>query len=85
MKEALEREGLKYFWLGNLLGGFREGGYKSYMGTDEYREGIRRLVEIARNHRAAVMCAEKYWFRCHRRFISLTLTEMGWDVIHITD
>ncbi len=31
------------------------------------------------------MCAEKLFFRCHRRFISKTLREKGVEVFHIIE
>ena len=35
--------------------GFR--GYADYMGTDGFRQGVARLMEIAGRHRPAIMCA----------------------------
>jgi uncharacterized protein (DUF488 family) len=40
------------------------------MATAEFAEGIDELLEVARAHRAAVMCAETLWWRCHRRLIA---------------
>jgi uncharacterized protein (DUF488 family) len=33
----------------------------------------------------ALMCKEKLWLKCHRRFISDSLTQLGHRVIHIID
>ncbi len=87
LEETLENEGISYVWLGELLGGYRSGGYEEYMKTEGYREGIRKLVEIIErsNKHVAIMCSERLWFRCHRRFIANTLVELGYDVIHIID
>ncbi len=90
-KENLERilkdKGITYIWLGELLGGYRSGGYEKYMETKEYREGIRRLVEIIEETKdfVAIMCSERLWFKCHRRFIADTLVKLGYNVIHIID
>jgi len=43
LRELLEAEGILYFWLGDLLGGFRKGGYRAYMETENYRKGLERL------------------------------------------
>ena len=61
--------------------GFR--GYADYMETDWFRQGIDRLVELARGSRTAIMCAEALWWRCHRSLISDYLTARGIEVIHI--
>jgi uncharacterized protein (DUF488 family) len=61
--------------------GFR--GYAEYMETPPFQTGLERLEEVARERRAAVMCAEGNWRRCHRRLIADALTARGWLVIHI--
>jgi uncharacterized protein (DUF488 family) len=88
-RDYLERQfpkhGVKYHWLGDQLGGYRSGGYEAYMQSESFREGFARLLEIAREARTAVMCAEKLWFRCHRRYLADYLTEQGHRIIHILD
>jgi len=42
LKEHLEREGISYTWLGDLLGGFRSGGYKAYTETEDYKKRPRK-------------------------------------------
>ena len=58
-------------------------GYADYMETNEFREGIDRLLEIATKHRTAIMCSEAVWWRCHRSLISDYLKVMGIEVNHI--
>jgi uncharacterized protein (DUF488 family) len=58
-------------------------GYADYMETEAFRNGIRRLLEIARVSRTAVMCSEAVWWRCHRSMISDHLKAKGVDVNHI--
>lgn len=60
-------------------------GYADYMETEEFREGIQRLLEFAGAHRTAVMCAEAVWWRCHRSLISDYLKVKGIKVDHIVD
>ncbi|GLI54106.1 DUF488 domain-containing protein [Thermodesulfovibrio yellowstonii] len=83
--EALEKEGIGYFYLGDKLGGFRKGGYENYTKTEEFKRGIEALEELAENSLSVFFCAEKLFFRCHRRFISEVLTQRGWKVIHIVE
>ena len=85
LEEILPREGIEYRWLGEELGGYRPGGYRAYIGTDGFERGIKLLEDLARRHRTAVMCAEKLWFRCHRRFIADRLSKQGWEVWHIIE
>ena len=85
LSRVLGEHGIEYVWLGGLLGGYRSGGYEEYMRSREYEEGIRRLEEISRGRRVAIMCSEKLWFKCHRRFISDTLVARGYTVVHIIE
>lgn len=77
--------GINYFYLGNELGGYRSGGYESYVTTQAFLEGLQRLMEIASADTTAVMCSERFPWRCHRRFIGSRLRERGWQVIHIIE
>jgi uncharacterized protein (DUF488 family) len=80
---ALPKLGIEYVHL-KTLGGLRHAkkdsvntgwrnasfrGYADYMGTDEFRQGIERLLELARTKRTAIMCAEAVPWRCHRSLI----------------
>ncbi|MFQ6137401.1 MAG: DUF488 family protein, partial [Candidatus Hydrothermarchaeales archaeon] len=82
LKAKLPSTGMSYLWLGDLLGGYRKGGYESYTKTEEFERGINTLLDVATKGRTAIMCAEAVWFRCHRRFISDKLVEMGHEVTH---
>ena|SRR5436190_793216 len=58
-------------------------GYADYMETEEFRAGVKTLVQLARNQRVAIMCSEAVWWRCHRSMISDYLKVKGIEVIHI--
>lgn len=60
-------------------------GYADYMETDGFREGIARLLELARTQRTVVMCAEAVWWRCHRSLISDYLKVKEIKVDHIIE
>jgi len=81
----LQKWAIKYFYLGDVLGGFREKGYEKYTCTPEFTKGIEKLKQIASKFTTAFMCAEKFPWRCHRRFIALKFVQIGWRVIHILD
>lgn len=58
-------------------------GYADYMETEEFEQGIARLIDIAQNRRTAIMCSESVWWRCHRSLIADYLKVSGIEVIHI--
>jgi uncharacterized protein (DUF488 family) len=58
-------------------------GYADYMETAEFRAAIGRLLAMADTQRAAVMCAEAVWWRCHRGLIADYLKASGHEVLHI--
>ena len=60
-------------------------GYADHMETEEFRNGVRELLELASTKRVAVMCAEAVWWRCHRSLIADYLKAEGHEVIHILD
>jgi uncharacterized protein (DUF488 family) len=96
---ALPENGISYYHLPEL-GGRRQTrkdsrntawknasfrGYADHMETLEFQHGIERLVEIGGEKRAAIMCAEALWWRCHRSLISDFLKARGVEVVHILD
>lgn len=58
-------------------------GYADYMMTDEFRNGVTRLLELAERKRTAFMCAEALWWQCHRGLIADYLKAAGHDVLHV--
>jgi len=84
LERYLEGEGIKYVHL-EELGGYRRGGYEKYMESDNFKKGLEKLLELAKGGRTAIMCAELLFFRCHRRYLSDKLVELGNNVTHIID
>jgi uncharacterized protein (DUF488 family) len=95
---TLAAEGIAYLHLPEL-GGFRRPrpdspnmglrhpsfrGYADHMMTGEFEAGVSRLLELARDGRTAVLCAEANPMRCHRRLLSDALVARGVAVAHIT-
>ena len=85
MERWLPENGIEYVWLGKELGGYRKGGYKRHMRTKLFREGVKKLLEIAKQKRTCIMCMEKNPKYCHRRFLSAYLERKGVKVIHIIE
>lgn len=101
LAETLPKHAVRYEWLGEELGGFRRavledspnkawraGGFRNYADhtmTTQFREGVRKLLKLAGKGEVAFMCAERQYWRCHRRIISDYLTVKGHVVIHIVE
>lgn len=58
--------------------------YADYTLEQEYEEGIRKLMFLAKNHITAYACSEAVCWRCHRLLISNTLVANEIEVLHIT-
>jgi len=58
-------------------------GYADYMETADFASGLGALLELCKEQRTAVMCAEAAWWRCHRALISDALCARGVEVVHI--
>lgn len=99
LSESLAREGIDYHHL-PALGGRRRPSpdsrntawrhpsfraYADHMETVEFKQGVERLLELARERKTAVMCAEALWWRCHRSLIADYLKTLGAVVIHVID
>ncbi len=81
----LRREGIAYHFLGKELGGFRKGGYAAYIITDDFDKGIILLESVAAKNLSAIICAERFPWKCHRKWIARELHKHGWEVEHIID
>ncbi len=84
LEKFLKEQKIEYFHL-KELGGFREGGYENYMKTKEFEKGLKKLIELLSLARVAIICAEKFPWKCHRAFISQKLEEFGIKTIHILE
>ena len=58
-------------------------GFADYMKTEDFRQNIERLIELAEQTKIAVMCAESVPRRCHRSLIADALFVRGIKVKHI--
>ena len=61
--------------------GFR--GYADYMQTPQFETALNRLIELSKKKVIAVMCAEAFYAKCHRKLLSDALLVRALEVIHI--
>jgi uncharacterized protein (DUF488 family) len=85
LAKILNERGFSYVYLGKELGGFRRGGYLSYSETSPYQAGISHLERIGKERTTTFVCAERFPWKCHRRFIASSLERRGWHVVHIIE
>lgn len=51
--------------------------------SDEFQQGLERLILLGRATRCAMMCSEAVWWRCHRRIVADHLLARGEKVFHL--
>jgi uncharacterized protein (DUF488 family) len=93
IKTSLASNGIRYVFLGAELGArssdpscYVDGKvqYERIAETPEFASGIARVMEGAKTHRVALMCAEKEPLDCHRTIlVSRELVDRGIEVGHI--
>ncbi len=97
LARALEKAGIAYIFLGDLLGGRPEdpslyppGGadgppdYARLAATADFQAGLERLIALAHTGVVAVMCSEGDYHHCHRALlITPALLGRGLCVTHI--
>jgi uncharacterized protein (DUF488 family) len=59
-------------------------GFADYMQTRAFVSALRRLMQLGKSRRVAVMCAEGNPFRCHRSLVADALTVRKVHVLHIS-
>lgn len=57
--------------------------YADYCLQPEFTAAFARLLELGRQQRVVILCAEAVWWRCHRRIITDYLLAAGQKVLHI--
>jgi uncharacterized protein (DUF488 family) len=77
--------GLRHPRKDSLNGGWRNlsfRGYADYMQTDEFAANVDAVIELARDRRCVLMCAEAVPWRCHRSLVADALLVRG---VHVDD
>jgi uncharacterized protein (DUF488 family) len=57
--------------------------YADYALSAAFRSGLEHLLDLAKQRRTAIMCAEALWWRCHRRIVADYLIAAGCTVFHL--
>jgi uncharacterized protein (DUF488 family) len=97
LKRSLEQKGIAYVHFKELGGlrkpkkdslnmGWRNAsfrGFADYMQTRAFASAIRRLMQLGKEGRVAIVCAEGNPFRCHRSLVADALTVRGVRMFHI--
>lgn len=84
LNKVLKDNHIFYYHLENL-GGYRVESYENYMETEKFIKALEELVEIIKDKLTCIICAERFPWQCHRRFISLALERKEIRVLHILD
>jgi uncharacterized protein (DUF488 family) len=58
-------------------------GYADYMQTKAFEDGLETLIDMSRQQRTAIMCAEAVPWRCHRSLVADALSVRGVPVVEI--
>lgn len=97
LANSLRSDGIQYVHLSGLGGlrhprkdspntGWRNEnfrGYADYMQTQAFENELETLINLSRESRLAIMCAEAVPWRCHRSLVSDALIARGITVIDI--
>lgn len=93
LKEALEREGINYVFLGRELGArpsnqecYVDGKavYEKIAKTEAFQEGITRVLKGLKTYKISLMCAEQDPLNCHRAILVCQyLRHYDLDINHI--
>ena len=94
LQTSLATAGIRYVFLGEELGArtkdpscYDDTGRVSYARlaqSEPFRRGLERLLTGMRDHRIAIMCAEREPLECHRTIlVSRELEKLGVPVTHI--
>ena len=101
LRDLLEAHQIHYAWFEDLGGlrrsgmqvrspniglqspGFRN--YADYMLTAEFQKAVEKLLSLSAELPTAVMCAERFFWKCHRRLLCDFLSVQGVEVVHILE
>jgi len=79
LREILKKENIEYIHF-EKLGGFRKEGYKNFAKTKEFESAVKELLKISKSKNVCIMCSERFYWRCHRRFIIKKIKELNPEI-----
>lgn len=59
--------------------------YADYALSEEFQAGLEELIALGAEETVAYVCAEKVFWRCHRRIVSDWLLARDHEVVHLFD
>ncbi|RJQ37626.1 MAG: DUF488 domain-containing protein [Dehalococcoidia bacterium] len=95
LEKVLKLARIHYIYLGDMLGGrpseldsydnqTGKVDYKLIQGKENYRYGIRRILDEVKRYRVCIMCAEENPISCHRNMlVADSLRQAGVKIFHI--
>ena len=95
LKQILKSAGIRYLYLGDVLGGHPddsncydlqtgEPNYEVIQSKEEFQQGLSTLLEALKRYRVCVMCAEEDPSFCHRNLlVGEGLRRKGIQILHI--
>jgi uncharacterized protein (DUF488 family) len=93
LEQSMESAHIQYRFLGDKIGGkprskeyYIDGevNYHLLAKTLKFKEGIRELVILSKDHKVVLMCSEEDPYHCHRHhLIAQNLLKKGIKVVHI--
>ena len=93
LEEGLKEYQVAYVYLGNKIGGkpddakfYHDGEllYHLLEADEKYQEGLKIILELARDNRIVIMCREEDPYHCHRHhLISQSLLKNNFQITHI--
>jgi uncharacterized protein (DUF488 family) len=93
LRQKLQLSNIAYVFLGKELGGRPRdrmlycdnvADYEKMAATEQFREGLERVIEGVKKYRIALMCSEQDPLDCHRcLLVARALSERGEHVEHI--
>lgn len=84
LQKSLAKENIEYIHYPEL-GGYRKGGYEAFTQTSEFAEALDKLIGLIDDKTATIMCAERFFWRCHRKYVANELVKRGNKIVHIID
>ena len=101
LHELLDAEGIQYVWFEALGGlrqkrkgeislnvGMKSPAFRNYadhMMTAEFQDAVQELLALGATKTTAIMCAERFFWKCHRRLLSDFLVAQGVAVEHVLE
>jgi uncharacterized protein (DUF488 family) len=83
LEDELTENKIGYTYCGLTVGGRQKIDFLEYSKSSQYHEALKQMERIIDRKNCAIMCSEKDFRHCHRRFVSDSLIRDGYEVIQI--